>query len=241
MTRIRRRFAVALSYASEHRTLVAAVAEHLRVRFGEERVFFDGYFSAEIRGTGTDLKLRRIYGEESEVIVPFFCEHYTTQWCQAEWEAIRGVLVERRGDDVVIPVHLDDTRIEGWEHRTGVGIRAKGASPEELADAIASFHVHRYATQSDVHAAPGARESSRHRSSGYRRAYVVAVVGVLMVAALIVASRVLLIADEGPTTNKTVLGDEVHGDKVIGDKVAGNKVIIGPSGASKSRDGGARK
>ena len=31
-----------------------------------------------------------------------------------EWETIRGVLLNKREDDAVIPVHLDNTEVKGW-------------------------------------------------------------------------------------------------------------------------------
>ncbi|WP_295445750.1 hypothetical protein [uncultured Thiodictyon sp.] len=57
--------------------------------------------------------------------MPFFSEHYAKPWCAMEWETIRGILLTRRAEDAVIPVHLDDTEIPGWP-AVGVGIKPKG-------------------------------------------------------------------------------------------------------------------
>lgn len=43
---------------------------------GRERVFYDERYQAELPGLDGDLKLRRYYREQSELVVPFFSEHY---------------------------------------------------------------------------------------------------------------------------------------------------------------------
>jgi hypothetical protein len=55
-----RRFAVALSFPGEHRRFVRNVALKLAEELRRERVFFDEWYEAEIRGSDADLKLKRV-------------------------------------------------------------------------------------------------------------------------------------------------------------------------------------
>lgn len=137
-----RRFAVALSFPGQHRRFVRNVAERLAEVLGKEHIFFDEWYEAEIRGTDADLKLKRVYRDDAELVVPFFSEHYEKMWCQIEWRAIRVVLAERREQDAVIPVHLDGTRIEGWEI-VDSGIRKGRKTGREVADEIIDVYQQR--------------------------------------------------------------------------------------------------
>ena len=134
-----RRFAVALSFPGEHRRFVRSVARRLADELDRDRVFFDEWYAAELHGSDADLKLRRIYREESELIVPFFSEHYTKMWCGIEWSAIRTVLAERKRDNAVVPVHIDGTRIEGWE-TIDLGIRKGHKTGRQIAQAILEIY-----------------------------------------------------------------------------------------------------
>ncbi len=78
-------------------------------------MFFDEWYESELVGLDGDLKLRRYYREGSELVVPFFSEHYKKPWCEIEWSAIRSMLKNRRAEDAVVPVQMDLTPIDGWE------------------------------------------------------------------------------------------------------------------------------
>ena len=114
-----RRFAIALSFPGEHRRFVKNVAARLVEVLGEKRVFYDKWYEAELLGLDGDLKLRRYYREESELVVPFFSEHYQKDWCRIEWSAIRAMLKARRNEDAVIPVQLDGCSFS--DHLLNVG------------------------------------------------------------------------------------------------------------------------
>jgi hypothetical protein len=130
-----RRFAIALSFPGEHRRFVKNVADRLAEVLGKNRVFYDEWYEAELIGLDGDLKLRRYYRDESEMVVPFFSEHYEKDWCQIEWSAIRAMLKTRRKENAVIPVQLDGTRIEGWEE-IDFAIRKRSRSARQIADLI---------------------------------------------------------------------------------------------------------
>jgi tetratricopeptide (TPR) repeat protein len=129
-----KRFRVALSFPGEHRAFVLQIAEALSASLTRERVFYDEWFEVDLLGAGGDLKLQAMY-EQADLVVPFFSQHYGKPWCSLEWETIRGILLKRRADDAVIPVHLDDTDIPGWS-AVNFGIRLRGRTAPQIADLI---------------------------------------------------------------------------------------------------------
>jgi hypothetical protein len=60
-----KRFQVALSFAGEHRSFVEGVAEHLSRNLGQNRVFYDGYYEAELARPNLDTYLTNLYREDS--------------------------------------------------------------------------------------------------------------------------------------------------------------------------------
>ncbi len=128
-------FAIAVSFPNEDREFVLSVVNRLAEVLGKDRVFYDAWYEAELLGTDGDLKLKRVYRDQAQLVVPFFSKHYDKRWCRLEWSAIRTILLERRPEDAVVPVELDDTRVEGWEP-IDFGIRPQGRSGEEIADLI---------------------------------------------------------------------------------------------------------
>ena len=135
-------FAIAVSFPGEHRTFVLKVVERLAKALGRDRVFYDEWYEARLLGSGGDLKLQDFY-TQAELVIPFFSEHYSKPWCSLEWETIRGILLNRREDDAVIPVHLDDSEIPGWP-AVSFGIKPKGRSAEQIADLILEAYRQRH-------------------------------------------------------------------------------------------------
>src|SRR5215510_2585755 len=76
-----KRFQVALSFAGEHRSFVEGVAEHLSRNLGQNRVFYDRYYEAELARPNLDTYLTNIYRKDTDLIVIFLCSNYT----QKEW------------------------------------------------------------------------------------------------------------------------------------------------------------
>ena len=124
---------------------VLNVVERLAQVLGRDRVFYDPWYEARLLGSGGDLKLQAFY-QQAEMVVPFFSEHYGKKWCAMEWETIRGILLDRRADDAVIPVHLDDTDIAGWPP-VSFGIHLQGRSAKEIADLILEAYHQRHPTR----------------------------------------------------------------------------------------------
>lgn len=138
-----RRFAIALSFPSEHEEFIASVADSLAQSLGRERIFYYKWYEHELAGTEGDLKLLRCYREQSDLVVPFFSEHYRKHWCRVEWNAIRAMLLERRSEDAVVPVQFDDTDIDGWE-RVDFTIPRENRTAREIADVLVKAYQHRY-------------------------------------------------------------------------------------------------
>jgi hypothetical protein len=131
---VTKRFSVALTFAGEHRDFVLQVAEALAASLTRNRVFYDEWYEVELLGAGGDLKLQSMYGD-ADLVVPFFSQYYDKPWCSMEWETVRGILLNRRKDDAVVPVHLDDTKVPGWP-AVNFGIHQKGRTANQIAKII---------------------------------------------------------------------------------------------------------
>jgi hypothetical protein len=131
-----RRFLVALSFPGEVRPYVRSVADSLAQELGREKVFFDEYYEAELAVLNLDLKLQKIYRDESDLVVPFFCKDYAEKrWCKVEWDAIRAAIFSRRKDDAVMAIRFDRTEIDGFLETAGY-ISVNNRRPDEIAALI---------------------------------------------------------------------------------------------------------
>ena len=134
---IKRRFAVALSFPGEHRTLVETVANALERALRRERVFYDKFHEVELAGLNLDLKLERFYSEDSDLVVVFVCREYNEkEWCGIEWRSIRDLMKKKsRPDTDVMFVRLDDESLPGLLSIDGY-LDVGDKSGREIADAI---------------------------------------------------------------------------------------------------------
>lgn len=132
-------FAIGISYASEDRTLVEAVAGELAQQFTRDRVFYDQWHSSKIQGRNALSKLSKVYESQCDLIVPFFSEHYKVKhWTNHEWRSIREVMFQRLDDDCVLPVFVSEVEMEGWP-KSGLGIKAESKTPEQIAKELAEY------------------------------------------------------------------------------------------------------
>jgi hypothetical protein len=132
-----RRFAVALSFAGDdgNRAYVMQVAEALLKHFNRERIFFDEWHLEEIAGFDSELKLQHVYGEDADIIVPFFCKHYVEKnWTRAELHPIRELLFEQKSERV-FPFRFDMTKVPGT-FKQDIFPLVTGRSPEDIAGLI---------------------------------------------------------------------------------------------------------
>lgn len=114
------KFLVAFSLAGEQRDVVRAIAEAVERKLGSGTVFFDEWFEHHLAGAGADLKLQRIYGEQSALVV--FCvskEYGCKPWTLTEHDAIRARLMkarastDRREQYSILPIRVGDGEVEG--------------------------------------------------------------------------------------------------------------------------------
>jgi len=109
----KKRFKVALSFPGEKRRYVSRIAKGLADRLGQNSIFYDKYFEAELAKPNLDLTLQKIYHDDSELIVIFICKEYEQKdWCGLEWRAIRDIIKNRRDKDIM-PMRFDDAKIPG--------------------------------------------------------------------------------------------------------------------------------
>jgi hypothetical protein len=107
------RFLVALSFPGEIRPKVKQIADGLLKKLGTGRVLYDKYLMPELARPDLDVYLQGLYGNDSLLIVPFLSADYSRkEWPGLEWRAIRQIIKEKRGEQVM-PVRLDDTEIPG--------------------------------------------------------------------------------------------------------------------------------
>jgi len=108
-----KRFRVALSFPGEKRAFVGQVANILAEGLGRDRILFDDYLTAELARPNLDVYLGRLYHDESELLVPFYCADYDKKkWCGLEWRQMRAIIFKQE-DDRVMPFRFDDTPIDG--------------------------------------------------------------------------------------------------------------------------------
>ncbi len=130
------RFIVALSCPSEIIPFVEKVANLLESRIGNRnKIFFYRWYESDLSGKSGDLKLKKIYEQMSDLVVPFFSQESNKVWCQFEWECIRSRLLSHPNDDSILLIKMDDCTIPGW-NETDFHIKFDGRSPEDIAEII---------------------------------------------------------------------------------------------------------
>jgi hypothetical protein len=114
------KFLVAFSFAGEERELVCAIAEEVERRLGPSSVFFDQWYEYYIAGDDSDLRLQKIYGEQSELVVVCVSERYGEKpWTLAEHAAVRARQMQLRVSGVpgdrhrILPIRVGDGDVDG--------------------------------------------------------------------------------------------------------------------------------
>jgi len=86
-----KRFRIAFSFAGEKRDFVAKVAAILAQRFGEAAILYDKFHEAEFARHDLGIYLPKLYGEQSDLVVPVLCRDYDKKrWTGWEWLHIYG-------------------------------------------------------------------------------------------------------------------------------------------------------
>jgi hypothetical protein len=104
-------FDVALSFAGENRETVAAIAQCLKAH--GVRVFYDDFEKTNLWGKDLQAHLVKVYMHWARYAVVFVSASYRDKvWTRHELKAVLARALEERGE-YVLPVRLDDTKLEG--------------------------------------------------------------------------------------------------------------------------------
>ncbi len=108
-----RRFRVALSFPGEHRKRVENIALALAAQLGRDNILYDQWLDAELAKPDFDLDLEKLYRDESQLVVFFFCEAYSKKpWCGVEWRIGRELRFRGEANRVMC-LRLDHAEIPG--------------------------------------------------------------------------------------------------------------------------------
>ena len=129
-------FKVAVSFAGEHRVYVAEVVAEIKKRVGNDAVFYDHDFEAQLARPNLDTLLQKIYLNNSNLIVVFLSNSYDQKvWCGVEWRAIREI-IKNKNDNAIMFMKFDDAVTPGLMSLDGyIDLRTK--APIEAARLIA--------------------------------------------------------------------------------------------------------
>lgn len=129
------KFKVGLSFPGEQRSYAEQVATCLTRELGENAIFYDKYYQAELARPNLDLLLQKVYREQCKLVVVFLCGEYAIkEWCGLEWRAIRDIIKLRKDRDVMF-IRFDDAPVPGVFSIDGY-IDANFSSPSNTAQAI---------------------------------------------------------------------------------------------------------
>jgi TIR domain len=98
-----KRFRMAFSFAGEKRDFVQKAASLLAHGFGKEAILYDKFHEAEFSRARLGRYLPKLYHEQSDLVVVVICRDYVgKEWCGLEWDAIFGLLKQRRENEVML-------------------------------------------------------------------------------------------------------------------------------------------
>src|ERR1041385_2144168 len=130
-----RRFRIAFSFAGEKRDFVAKVAAILARQFGKERILYDKFHEAEFARHDLGILLPKLYGEQSDLIVPVLCPNYDVKrWTGWEWLHIYSLLTKSDGKRVM-PTRFEYANADGLSAAAGF-VELDDKTPEDLAALI---------------------------------------------------------------------------------------------------------
>jgi len=130
----RKRFRIALSYASEHGDFVEKVAADLCKRFEQWQILYAPYHEVELARTDIGIYLPTLYHDHSELVVVFLCENYVKKrWPgKLEWAAAHDMSM--RKPESVLVIEMDGVKPPGvW---SGGTVELNDRSPKEIAGMI---------------------------------------------------------------------------------------------------------
>ena len=130
-----KRFRIAFSFAGEKRDFVEKVADILAKRFSENAILYDKFHEAEFAIYDLGIRLPKLYGEQSDLIVPVLCPNYDAKrWTGWEWVHIYGLLTKADGHRVM-PCRFEHATADGLSPAAGF-IELDQKTPEQAATLI---------------------------------------------------------------------------------------------------------
>jgi tetratricopeptide (TPR) repeat protein len=104
---------IAISFAGEDRASAQQLADFLVNQF-HLTVFYDDYEQATLWGTHLTEKLIRIYRDNARFCVVLVSVHYKIKrWTRHEWRAAQERAFTQSEKEYILPIHLDDTKLDG--------------------------------------------------------------------------------------------------------------------------------
>lgn len=130
-----KRFRIAFSFAGEKRDFVEKTALILANTFRKEEILYDKFHESEFAVFDLGIKLPKLYGEQSDLIVPVICKQYDQKrWTGWEWLQIYGLLTKDHGHRVM-PSRFDHAIADGLSPASGY-IELDNKTPEQFAALI---------------------------------------------------------------------------------------------------------
>ena len=124
---------VALSFASEQRPYVRAVAN--RLRSAGVKVFYDEYLRSSIWGKDLFSHLDAVYRLQSRYCVIFVSRDYAAKlWTNHERQSAQALALSQN-EEYILPARMDETELPGLRPTTAY-IDARRCTPEELASLV---------------------------------------------------------------------------------------------------------
>lgn len=132
------KFKVALSFPGEKRSYVEQVAIDLKVSLGDDSVFYDFDYQAQLCHPNADVILQNVYHRQSQLILVFLCKEYSEkEWCGLELRAIRDLIKKKQGDRLIL-VRFDDATVDGFYSIDGY-LDANKFSPSEISAFVLQY------------------------------------------------------------------------------------------------------
>jgi len=139
-------FDVALSFAGDNkRDKIREIANKLKERIQDGKVFFDGDFEYASAGLNADTYFQNVYGKESRLVVSCICKRYNEKnWTQHEWRAIRNFASKLGNDPVArsrfLPIRFDDGEVDGIFSNIDIALDVRDLEVDVIVELIFNRH-----------------------------------------------------------------------------------------------------
>jgi len=139
-------FEVALSFAGDKkRDKIREIANQLKAKLGDDKVFFDEDFEHELAGTDADIYFQEVYSRKTRLVVACVCKRYAEKvWTQHEWRAIRDLAAKHRSDKVernrFLPIPFGEGEVAGLLQNIDIILDVRDRDVDSIVDLILKRH-----------------------------------------------------------------------------------------------------